>query len=139
MHTVSSASASIYLYRTNINISTRSIQKLLQVRIQIFKYKSQFLFRVNNIVQPNDTTEEFTYSQYDTFAQEGYCLPSSPYLTILGCASSLRMDISRIAVQGTPSSSLSSRILFNATTEFVSLFCALYTMPYVPSPSFSIF
>ena len=38
-----------------------------------------------------------------------------PYLTILGCCSSLRREISRMAVLGTPSSSDSSRIFFMAT------------------------
>ena len=61
------------------------------------------------------------------------------YLTIFGCLNSFNSDISLIAVEGIPSSSASSRILFKATISSVTLFFALYTTPYVPSPIFSSF
>jgi len=51
------------------------------------------------------------------------------YSTMLGCLSSLRMLISRIAVLGIPSSSFSSRICFSATVSFVSVSFALKTTP----------
>ena len=54
------------------------------------------------------------------------------YLTIFGCCSSFREEISLIAVEGTPSSSLSKRIFFIATILLVFLLRPLYTMPYVP-------
>ena len=57
-------------------------------------------------------------------------------IEILKCTFS--RDISRIAVEGTPSDSVSSRIFFKATTCSVILSVALYTIPYVPSPIFSI-
>ena len=51
---------------------------------------------------------------------------------MFGCCNSLSSEISRIAVEGTPSSSLSKRIFFKATVLFVFLFFPLYTTPYVP-------
>uniref|UniRef100_A0A915HQS5 Uncharacterized protein n=1 Tax=Romanomermis culicivorax TaxID=13658 RepID=A0A915HQS5_ROMCU len=53
----------------------------------------------------------------------------SQYLTTLGCLNSLRSEISRIAVDGTPSSSDSSRIFFSATNFPVDFCRALYTTP----------
>jgi hypothetical protein len=43
--------------------------------------------------------------------------------------SSLRSEISRIAVLGIPSSSVSRTIFFRATNSFVCLSCARYTFP----------
>ena len=57
--------------------------------------------------------------------------------TTCGCCSSLRREISRMAVEGTPSSSPSSFIFFRATSFDVPLISALNTVPYVPSPIFS--
>eukprot|EP00958_Prasinococcus_capsulatus_P015347 scaffold1630_cov298-Prasinococcus_capsulatus_cf.AAC.2 len=54
-------------------------------------------------------------------------------------SSSLRREISRIAVEGTPSSSCSRRIFFSAIVLSVLRSRALYTTPYVPSPIFSTF
>lgn len=54
------------------------------------------------------------------------------YQTIFGCSNSFNSDISLIAVDGTPSSSLSNRIFFKATSAPVFLFFPLYTTPYVP-------
>ena len=51
----------------------------------------------------------------------------------------MRRDISLIAVDGTQSSSFSSLIFLIATVSPVSVFIALYTTPYVPSPNFSYF
>jgi hypothetical protein len=52
------------------------------------------------------------------------------YFTMFGCGcSSLRIEISRIAVEGTPSSSFSSLIFFKATISFVFLSRARYTTP----------
>lgn len=52
------------------------------------------------------------------------------YDTILGCCNSFNNDISRNAVDGTPSSSpASKRIFFNATKSPVILSFALYTIP----------
>ncbi len=65
--------------------------------------------------------------------------PPASYRTMFSCCNSLRRDISRMAVLGTPSSSDSSRIFFNATTSPECLSLALYTTPYVPSPTFSSF
>lgn len=59
------------------------------------------------------------------------------YLTIFGCLNSFNNDISRIAVEGIPSSSDSRRIRFRATIVSDILSFALYTCPYVPSPIFS--
>jgi hypothetical protein len=57
------------------------------------------------------------------------------YLTMLGCGcSSFRIEISRIAVEGTPSSSFYSLIFFSATTSRELRIRALNTTPYVPSP-----
>lgn len=52
-----------------------------------------------------------------------------PYLTIFGWRSSFNREISRIAVLGTPSSSLSNLIFFMATTWPVVLCLPLYTTP----------
>ena len=52
---------------------------------------------------------------------------------------SFNKDISRMAVDGMPSSSASSRILFRAIICPVTRSFALYTIPYVPSPIFSSF
>lgn len=43
------------------------------------------------------------------------------YRTILGCCSCFKREISRIAVDGMPSSSASSRIFFRAMISFVTL------------------
>lgn len=51
---------------------------------------------------------------------------------MLGCCSSFSREISLIAVDGIPSSSLSRRIFFIATICPVILFRPLYTTPYVP-------
>ena len=59
--------------------------------------------------------------------------------TMFGCCSSFRMEISRIAVEGIPSSSASSRIFLRAANSPDCRSRALYTTPYVPSPIFSIF
>lgn len=56
----------------------------------------------------------------------------APYLTTLGCFNSCSRDTSLMAVLGTPSSSLSRRIFFMATTWPVALCLPLYTTPYVP-------
>ena len=53
-------------------------------------------------------------------------------MTMLSSLSSLRREISRIAVLGTPSSSASSRIFLRATYWPVLMSLALYTTPYVP-------
>lgn len=58
-------------------------------------------------------------------------------LTMFGSSSSLRSEISRMAVLGTPSSSASSRIFLSATVRFVLTSFALYTTPYVPVHSVS--
>ena len=52
---------------------------------------------------------------------------------------SLRREISRMAVEGTPSSSCSRRIFLSAIVSLVWRSLALYTTPYVPSPIFSTF
>ena len=64
---------------------------------------------------------------------------SSLRLTIFGCFNCFKILISRIAVLGIPSSSFSNFIFLSATNSCVSLFLDLYTTPYVPSPTFSIF
>ena len=48
-------------------------------------------------------------------------------------------ETSRSVVGGTPSSSLSRRVFFRATKRPETLSRALYTFPYVPSPTFSSF
>lgn len=60
-------------------------------------------------------------------------MKSVSYRTTFGCWSSLRREISLTEVLGTPSSSLSRRIFFIATTCPVVLFLPLYTTPYVPN------
>jgi hypothetical protein len=59
--------------------------------------------------------------------------------TMFGCRNSFNKEISRMAVDGIPSSSASNRMRFKAiiVSEMRSL--ALYTTPYVPSPIFSNF
>ncbi|KAM3139986.1 hypothetical protein pb186bvf_007786 [Paramecium bursaria] len=53
--------------------------------------------------------------------------------TILGCGyNSFKIEISLIAVEGTPSSSFSNLIFFKATNSFVTESLALYTTPQVP-------
>jgi hypothetical protein len=42
------------LYQINVNIAALSIQKLFQVRIQVFKHQRQLLFRVDDIMQSDD-------------------------------------------------------------------------------------
>ena len=59
------------------------------------------------------------------------------YSTMFGCLMPLRREISRMAVDGTPSSSFSSLIFLSATNSPVFVSRHLYTTPYVPSPSFS--
>lgn len=44
-----------------------------------------------------------------------------PYLTTFGCWTSFKIDISLMAVLGTPSSSVSKRIFFRATNLPVAL------------------
>eukprot|EP01033_Poteriospumella_lacustris_P009764 gene9763-gene10586 len=58
---------------------------------------------------------------------------------MLGCRSSFNNEISRIAVDGMPSSSASRRIRFRAIILPDLRSLALYTTPYVPSPIFSNF
>jgi hypothetical protein len=60
-------------------------------------------------------------------------------LTMFRCCISLRREISRMAVDGTPSSSCSSRIFLSAIVSLVYRSLPLYTTPYVPSPIFSTF
>lgn len=55
------------------------------------------------------------------------------------CESICKSETSRRAVEGTPSSSISSLVFFRATRRPVLLSLALYTLPYVPSPIFSSF
>lgn len=50
-----------------------------------------------------------------------------------------RMETSRRVVGGTPSSSSWRRVFLRATILPVALSLALYTFPYVPSPTFSSF
>lgn len=59
-------------------------------------------------------------------------MSTSIKLTMFGCFNSFNKDISRIAVDGTPSSSVSKRIFFIATISPVFLCLPLYTTPYVP-------
>ena len=47
------------------------------------------------------------------------------YATMFGCCNSFKRDISRMAVDGTPSSSLSNLIFFKATYLLVFLFLPL--------------
>ena len=58
---------------------------------------------------------------------------------MLRCCISLRSEISRMAVEGTPSSSCSRRIFLSAIVSLVWRSLPLYTTPYVPSPIFSVF
>eukprot|EP01079_Euglenida_sp_SAG-EU17-18_P011156 gene11156-gene3465 len=58
---------------------------------------------------------------------------------MFGCRRAFKSEISRSAVHGTPSSSDSSRIVLSATCSPDSMISALYTTPYVPSPSLSDF
>jgi hypothetical protein len=71
--------------------------------------------------------------------QRGMDEGHGPDLTMLPWFISLRREISRIAVEGTPSSSCSRRIFLSAIVSLVTLSSALYTTPYVPSPIFSFF
>lgn len=62
------------------------------------------------------------------------------YLTTCGSLDSiLSNETSRRVVGGTPSSSSWRRVFFNATIFPVAFSLALYTLPYVPSPTFSSF
>lgn len=61
-------------------------------------------------------------------------------LTTWGSMESIRRrETSRSVVGGTPSSSSGSRVFLSATILPVALSLALYTFPYVPSPTFSSF
>ena len=55
--------------------------------------------------------------------------------TTLSCRRDCSSLISRIAVTGKPSRSVSMRMRFNATNFPEAVFLALYTLPKVPSPT----
>lgn len=59
--------------------------------------------------------------------------------TIFGCLSPFRSEISLNAVEGIPSLSIYNIIFLYATIRYNLLSCALYTIPYVPLPIFSLF
>lgn len=75
----------IYLHGNHIELSIVGINKLLQIGVRVFKHQNQFLFGVEDIVKSSH--------------QKAPC--ERKYLTILGCLSSFKSDISRMAVQGT--------------------------------------
>jgi hypothetical protein len=138
-----------------------------QQRIKITKHIHPVKTTYLSFGEPCDRCVSFPLTLLCVFAL-GPLLFWGPatHLTMLGCLSSLRSEISRIAVHGTycywrnqegncirflcscqqwvlemegavvnkndmhtPSSSLSRRIRLRATTSFVSLFWALYTIP----------
>lgn len=69
-------------------------------------------------------------TRYNRFS----CMMTSSSDTMLAWVSSFRIVISRMAVDGTPSSSFSNRIFLRATREPTFFDRALYTTPYVPAP-----
>lgn len=89
-----------------------------KVQVEEFKDQIQFVIIMYNIEQPIIKLIIRTNIPW-----------SSPNLTILSCCNSFNTDISRMAVDGTPSSSLSRRIFFNATVLPLFRSSALYTTP----------
>ena len=86
-------------------------QVFLEIIVGVFKHQVQLLFTRG----------------VDDVHEAEWC---EAYLTILGCGlSSLRMEISLMAVDGTPSSSFSNLIFFKATSSLVFLSLARYTTP----------
>ena len=73
---------------------------LLEVVLEVLEHKVKLILGVDHFLQPKQGwAQNFTYS------------------TILGCLMPFRREISRIAVDGTPSSSFSSLIFFRATNS----------------------
>lgn len=98
------------------------IHVLLEIEIAKLEHERKLLLRVDNIKEAACGKE----GEQDEITNE---MIAPLYLTMFGCLSSFRRLISLMAVQGTPSSSESSRILLRATIWPVSLFFALYTIP----------
>jgi hypothetical protein len=90
--------------------------------------------RLSRPTNPKTTVRKLVHAM-----QRGMEEGHGPDLTMLPWFISLRREISRIAVEGTPSSSCSRRIFLSAIVSLVTLSSALYTTPYVPSPIFSFF
>jgi hypothetical protein len=86
------------------------LHEALEVDVQELKHEVQLLIGMDDIKQPvSKAIEHESVEWWYVHAHR----------TIFSSFSSFRSDISRIAVEGTPSSSASRRIFFNAT---ISLF-----------------
>jgi hypothetical protein len=114
---------------------------LLEVEVEVLEDEVYALVAVHHVLQPAQL--ESMYRQQVAQENEPMCRGESmewgANLTMFRCCISLRREISRMAVDGTPSSSCSRRIFLSAIVSLVWRSLPLYTTPYVPSPIFSTF
>ena len=89
----------------------------------------------------NTTSDSLEGGQYTACERCNPCHAhnTATHPTMFGWLSSFSSEISRMAVLGTPSSSTSNRIFLRAMIRRDRMSRALYTTPYVPSPTFSSF
>ena len=89
----------------------------------------------------SNTTSDSLEGQYTACERCNPCHAhnTATHPTMFGWLSSFSSEISRMAVLGTPSSSTSNRIFLRAMIRRDRMSRALYTTPYVPSPTFSSF
>lgn len=93
-------SLSLFSWQRCVSLSSHI---LFQIEFQVLEHQIELLLTVND------------------FFQSKVCVNSeNTYSTMLGCLMPLRREISRIAVDGTPSSSFSSLIFFRATKSPVT-------------------
>lgn len=102
-----------------VNAGDLGVHVLLQVLVKKFKDQVELVFGVHNLMQPSFRTRLFfkknrwqnnvNYNQNILYIYSvSIDLKAAPYLTIVGWSSSFKSEISRIAVDGTPSSSAST-------------------------------
>ena len=79
---------------------------LLQIELQVLEHEVQLVLRVDDLFQPMEERQcKFRLGRFLMYT----------YSTTLGCLRPLSKLISRMAVDGTPSSSFSNLIFFKAT------------------------
>jgi hypothetical protein len=117
------------LERERRALRVASLHVALQVDVEKLEHEVELLIRVDDVQQPvaKNKNRACPGSHQRERSECGVA-----HRTILSSLSSLRSEISRMAVLGTPSSSASSRIFLSATIWFVVTSFALYTTPYVP-------
>jgi len=91
---------------------------LLQVEFKVLKNKVKLFLTVDNFLK-----------SIEVIRLPKHLKAANTYSTMLGCLIPLRREISRIAVEGTPSSSFSSLIFLSATNSPVTRSLHLYTTP----------